>query len=208
MSKPDKVSTRGKILSLLRNARRSVNELASSLGLTDNAIRANLARLERDGLIRQAGSRPSTRKPEWVYEVTAEAERSFAKAYGPVLANLLAVLETRLEAQELDRVLREAGRQLAAPHLPSLREASLQQRVEKTLHILQELGGLAEVQERAGRVSLRGAGCPFSQVVAGHPKLCLVAEAMVGELLGRPVTEQCQRGERPHCCFTFARPAD
>ena len=46
-------STRGQIVTLLRRALRTVDELAGELGLTDNAIRAHLAALERDGLVTQ-----------------------------------------------------------------------------------------------------------------------------------------------------------
>ena len=194
-------SSRGKILQLLRRAQQSVNDLARALGLTDNAVRANLARLERDGFVQQAGSRASARKPESVYDITPEAERSFAKAYAPALASVLAVMEAGVDEKKLDLQLREAGRRLAAPHLPSLARLNPQQRAQKTLQILEDLGGLAELEDRDGQLYVRGFGCPFSQVVAAHPKLCLVAQVLVGELLGREVREQCQRGDRPKCCF-------
>jgi predicted ArsR family transcriptional regulator len=180
-----------------------VNDLAGALGLTDNAVRANLARLERDGLVQPAGSRASVRKPESVYDITPEAERLFAKAYAPALATLLAVMEAGLDESELDSQLREAGRRLAAPHLPSLSRLPFPQRAQKALQILEDLGGLADLEDRDGRLYVRGFGCPFSQVVAAHPKVCLVAQVLVGELLGRQVQEQCQRGERSRCCFVI-----
>ena len=50
-------STRGQILALLRTGNRTVNELAAILNLTDNAVRAHLVSLERDGLAQQHGTR-------------------------------------------------------------------------------------------------------------------------------------------------------
>ena len=41
-------STRGRILTLLRREKRTVEDLAGELTLTDNAVRAHLATLERD----------------------------------------------------------------------------------------------------------------------------------------------------------------
>jgi predicted ArsR family transcriptional regulator len=193
--------SRAKIIQLLRRAQRTVNELAHALGVTDNAVRANLARLERDGLVQQAGSRASFRKPESTYDITPEAERLFAKAYVPVLGTLLAVLEARLDDDELDSYLREVGRQLAAPHLGSLVGLSPKQRAKEALKVLEEFGGVADLEERDGGLQIRGFGCPFSQLVPGHPRLCVVAEALVGELVGTPVREACDRGERPKCCF-------
>jgi predicted ArsR family transcriptional regulator len=194
-------SSREAIVQLLRRAQRSVNELARALRLTDNAVRANLARLERDGLVAEAGSRPSVRKPETMYDITPQAERLFAKAYAPVLATVLAVMESGLDEKQLDAQLREVGRRLAAPYLPSLVHLPPQKRAQRVLQILGELGGLAELQQREGQLYVRGFGCPFSQLVADHPKLCLVAQVLVSELLGCEVTEQCDRGDRAQCCF-------
>src|SRR4051795_11570127 len=82
-------STRGRIVTLLRRGPRTVNELAEALGLTDNAVRAHLATLERDELVEQAGCRPGSRKPNVVYHLTAGAGQLFPKPYGPVLRELL-----------------------------------------------------------------------------------------------------------------------
>jgi predicted ArsR family transcriptional regulator len=194
-------NSRDKIVRLLRRAGQSVNDLAAALGLTDNAVRAHLTKLERDGLVQQVASRPGFRKPESMYDLTPEAERLFSKAYAPVLEALLGVLERRLDEAELDAVLRETGRRLAAPHVASMAGLSLPERAGRTLQVLEQLGGLAEVEEHDGGLRVRGFACPLSQVVGSHPKLCVVAQALVGELLGRDVREQCERGDRPRCCF-------
>jgi predicted ArsR family transcriptional regulator len=193
--------SRGQVLRLLRRSPQSVNDLAAALGVTDNAVRKHLARLERDGLVRQVGRRPGFRKPESIYDITPEAERQFANAYAPVLEGLLAVLESHLGERELDVRLRDVGRRLAAPHLQSVKGLSLEQRARAALQILEDFGGLAELEQRDDRAFVIGFGCPFSEIVEKHPKLCLVVQAFVGELLGRDVREQCQRGERSRCCF-------
>ena len=203
MNLPALPSTRGKIVRWLRRKPHSVTELAAALNLTDNAVRAHLLRLERDGLVRQAGSRAGFRKPEAVFEITTEAERLFASAYAPVLGSLLATLEARLKDSDLDAHLREVGRRLAAPHLPSMAGLPARDRATKTLQILENLGGLADVEERDGRTYVRGFGCLMSEVVPVHPKLCRMAQALVAELLGHAVQEQCERGDRPKCCFVI-----
>src|SRR5947209_18453117 len=63
-------STRGRILETLREGARTVNHLAAALKLTDNAVRAHLLSLERDGLIVQSGTQPGFRKPHAVYVLT------------------------------------------------------------------------------------------------------------------------------------------
>ncbi len=113
-------TTRGRIVALLRRATRTVDELADVLGLTDNAVRAHLATLERDGLVQQSGLRRGSGKPAYAYDLTPEAERLFPKAYGPILGELLDVLAERLPPAELEELLRAVGRQ-PAPHAPDWR---------------------------------------------------------------------------------------
>src|SRR5205085_8544612 len=114
-------STKGRIVSLLRGAGRSVNELAEALALTDNAVRAQLTALERDGLVRQSGSRPGRRKPNVVYDLTAQAEHLFPKVYGLILRHLLDVLKERISSKKLDEIVRAAGHRLAPNYRPTVR---------------------------------------------------------------------------------------
>jgi predicted ArsR family transcriptional regulator len=201
MDSPPAESSREQILSFLRRKPRSVNDLASALGVTDNAVRANLARLERDGLIRQVGRRPGVRKPEHIYDITSRAEHAFGNAYAPVMEALLTVLESNLGEAELDAKLREVGSHLAAVHLPKLQHLPFHQRVDIALKIVEDLGGLAVLDRRDDRLFVAGFGCPFSAIVNRHPKLCMVLQQLMADLLGRNVQEQCERGERSRCCF-------
>src|SRR5947208_14431915 len=111
-------STRGRIILLFRRGSRTVNELAEALGRTDNAVRSHLTALERDGLVRQSGSRPGTRKPNITYDLTPEAEQLFPKAYGPILLHLLSVLKERIGPKKLDGIVREVGHRLAPIYRP------------------------------------------------------------------------------------------
>ena len=194
-------STRGQIVALLRRASRTVNEMAEALGLTGNAVRSHLSTLERDGIVTQVGVRRGTRKPNNAYDLTPEAESLFPKAYAPVLQQLLEVLGERLPAEEREAVLREVGHRLAAPHLPALQNKTLPERLEAVAGLLGDLGGLAEVEEKEGRQFVRGFSCPLSGAVAGHPEVCLAAETLVGDLVGVPVKECCERSGSPRCCF-------
>ncbi len=44
---------------------------------------------------------------------------------------------------------------------------------------------------------LQGYACPLSAVTAKHPQVCALARALVEEITGEPVTECCERGDRP-----------
>src|SRR5690348_1090852 len=95
-------STRGKIVSLLRQREQTVEDLAQEPGLTDNAVRAHLVVLERDGLVVSEGNRPGKRKLSVVYRPAPAAEDLFPKAYVPVLRQLLEVLKESLDGETVD----------------------------------------------------------------------------------------------------------
>jgi predicted ArsR family transcriptional regulator len=197
------------VVTLLRRAGFTVDELARELDLTNNGVRAHLAVLERDGIVRQRGSvRRSSGggKPAYVYELTQEGEDLFPKAYEPTLRRLLDVLSERLGSEESEVLLRSVGRRLAEEH--STRADGAHARLETAIEVLNELGGLAELEARDGAVFIRGYSCPLAGVTPDHPEVCSMAEALVAEVAGVPVHERCDRGERPRCCFEVASAGD
>jgi predicted ArsR family transcriptional regulator len=198
-------STRGQVTMLLRHGDRTVEELAQALGLTDNAVRAHLATLERDGLVRQSGLRRGTSKPAYAYALTPAAERLFPKAYGTLLRLLLDVLAERLPPSAIDDALRDVGHRVAAAQAVPIGE--LRDRVDQAVAVLADLGGLAEVEERGDGFIIRGASCPLAAALPGHPEVCLLAETLLSDVIGVPVAECCERGDQPRCCFAVPAPA-
>jgi predicted ArsR family transcriptional regulator len=199
-------STRGRMVTLLRRSGRTVEELARSLGLTDNGVRAHLSVLERDGIVRQRGSvrrGSGGGKPAYVYELTSEAEDLFPKAYAPALGRLLDVLVERLGPEESEALLRSVGRRLVEGK--TVPTDDTRARLEAAAGVLNELGGLAELEEQDGTFVIRGYSCPLAAVAPDHPEVCRLAEALVAEVAGVPVHEHCDRNERPRCCFEVAR---
>ncbi len=192
-------STRGRIITLLRRANRTVDELAEALDLTDNAVRAHLAALERDGFVQQRGERRGSGKPAYVYDLAPGAEPLFPKAYGPVLRQLLEVLSEQMTSEELETLLRAVGRRIAAKK--GVPPGDLRARLEVAVATLNELGGMAELEQPDGTYRIQGYSCPLAAAVPGHPAVCRLAETLLTELVGVPVQECCNRTEPLRCCF-------
>ncbi len=196
-------STRGQIVSLLRGAARTVEELASALDLTDNAVRAHLATLERDGLVYQSGVRRGVRKPHATYALTTEAEDLFPKAYDTLFNVLLSVLKERLTPDELRNVLREVGRKVATDAMPSeAARPDLLAGAERAVKVLEALGGAPRLEREPGKITIQSTSCPLGTAVAAHPEVCRLAEALLTQLTGQRVRESCDKTSvPPHCLF-------
>jgi predicted ArsR family transcriptional regulator len=193
-------STRGQIVTLLRTAPATVEDLAEKLSLSDNAVRAHLATLERDGLVRQSGLRRGPRKPHFTYILTEEADNLFPKAYDALLNQLIAVLKTRLSPPEIEEALREVGRAMAAT-APAGQNVDLESRVQSALKVLEAIGGAAEIVKHEDKFMIQASGCPLAAAVTVHPEVCQLAESLVEEIVKAPVQELCDRTGRPKCRF-------
>src|SRR5256885_4604449 len=157
-------STRGRVVALLRRGDRSVEELAQALGLTDNAVRAQLVLLEREGVVRSVGIRRdgAVGKPATLYGVAPTATSLFSSAYAPMLSALLAVLGERLPPRQLVALLRDAGRRLV-PTLPT--GATFDDRARASAALLTALGADADLVQTSGGYETRGHGCVLSDAV-------------------------------------------
>jgi predicted ArsR family transcriptional regulator len=194
-------STRGRIVTLMRGTMKTVNELAEELGLTDNAVRAHLLSLERDGLIRQSGIQRGTRKPHFAYELTDEADKLFPKAYDAILTQLITVLKGQLTPPELERALREVGSSLARSQTGGTQDDDLESRLNHALTALEAIGGTARIEKDGRKCVISSDGCPLATVVSEHPEVCRLAETLMSEIIGEKVQERCDREGSPRCRF-------
>lgn len=193
-------TTRGRLVALLRRQSLTVEEMARELGVTDNAIRAQLASLERDGLVRQDGVQRGPGKPSARYGLTTEFEGALSQAYIPLLVRLLRELAQNIPEEELGQILRRLGHDWAQ-ELPR-RASGSRAGAEAASALLNELGGVTEVEVVEGRTYVRGFSCPLAAAVRESPHVCQAIESLLAELLGVEVREHCNRGQdRMRCCF-------
>lgn len=195
------ISTRGRIIGYLRVASHSVAELAQLLDVTDNAVRAHLSTLERDGIVQQCGLKAGVRKPHFAYELTADAELLFPKSLGVVFNQFLAVLGERVSPEEAGELFAEVAHRLAAQTAKDVKDLSLEERVQAVVDLVSGLGGLAEVERHSDHLLVHGISCPFASVVCEHSSVCQMVGMLVSEIAQAPVREHCDRGEKVQCYF-------
>jgi predicted ArsR family transcriptional regulator len=200
-------TSRGRTVALLQRGALTVEDLSGKLGLTTNAVRAQLTALQRDGVVRKVGQRPGTTRPFHLFELTPETEQLLSRAYIPLLTHLVQAFADGLSADQLRTLLRAAGKGLA-DELSGGRPLSghLKARVTTTSQLLNEqLGAITRVQEN-GTFVIQGESCPLAALTGKHPGVCFAMESVVQELVGAPVHECCDRTGRPRCRFEIKKP--
>lgn len=195
-------TSRGRIVTLLRTAGRTADDIATKLGLTRSAVRVQITAMERDGVVKKAGKRPGTTRPSHVYELTPEVEELLSKAYVPLLTQLVDVFAEALPTEQVETLLRRTGKGLARELSREKRvSGGLRSRVAAASELMNEqLGALTRV-EGNGAIVIRGAGCPLAALTGKHRGVCLAMESLVTEIVGAPARECCDREGRPRCCF-------
>jgi predicted ArsR family transcriptional regulator len=190
-----------------RNAswwRRTIDEMATELRITPAAVRAQIAAMQRDGLVRCGGQRRGTTRPSHVYEVTQEVEQLLSRAYIPLMTHVLQAVTARVSRKQVGSVMRHAAKALAGELMRGKRPfGSLQARVSAASALMNdELGALTHVDHN-GKPRIVGAGCPLAALTGKHPAVCIAVESLLREIVDAPATECCDRAGRPRCCFEF-----
>jgi predicted ArsR family transcriptional regulator len=194
-------ASRARLLQLLREGAWTVEDLAASLELTDNAVRFHLDSLEREGTVRREGTlrKPAVGQPAALYSLTPAAEDAFSRAYAPVLGATLAELRENMSTTQLTGFLKRVGRRLAAGIEHS--SAPIGRRVAEASALLNSLGGITVVQKSTDGYQIAGKACPLARAVQSDPCVCAAVTALVAEVVEADVRERCDRSGRPRCCF-------
>jgi predicted ArsR family transcriptional regulator len=201
-------TTRGRIVALLRSGGSTADDLATRLGVSRSAVRVQLTAMERDGVVFRAGKKRGTTRPSYLFGLTPESEQLLSTAYVPFLTALVGVLDESLAAEQLQSVLRGAGRRLAKELSRGSRlKGDLRSRVVMASELLNtQLGALTRVESN-GHYWIRSSGCPLAALTARCPSVCLAISAMLGEVIGAPVRECCERDGQPRCRFEIRKTA-
>src|SRR5450755_2592921 len=164
-------STRGRILeSLKRHSGRTAAELAAEHGLTVNAVRQHLGRLEGEGLIREGESRRGRTKPSAVYSVTNAGERLFPQRYDVLLNAVLHELQVEDGHDRVTTLFRKIGERSARKYADRFEGKGVAERVDEVTKILREQGVVADCEAEPGGFVIREHSCPFKETIGAHPQ--------------------------------------
>jgi predicted ArsR family transcriptional regulator len=200
------LSTKVKILELLKRSPMSVVDLASELGVTRTAVNVPLRQLEAEGFVRSSQKREAGQlgKPPRVYEAAPGSEDRFSSAYSVGLGALLATLGSELAGEDVSRLLQATGKRLAreANLAPS---ADFDHDVRCAMKFADGLGAQTDVEVGGKDAVVRNYSCPLASSVRAEPRVCQIMAAYFGEATGADATEECQRGDRLICQYRLHR---
>ena len=192
-------ATRERIIRLLLSRPRTIAAMAGDLAMTRNAVRAQMALLQREGVAEAQGEVKGARRPSILYGLREGADAQLSRAYPSMMSHLVHVLSEELSSREFDDVMRKLGRRLASDAPRATGDAAA--RVREAVRFLGTMGSVAEMTEENGRYVISSDGCPIGVAVAADVRACASMQAMLRDLTGLAVAEECRHGSRPRCRF-------
>jgi predicted ArsR family transcriptional regulator len=204
------METRARVLGhLKRHGPSTVGEIAGAVGISANAARHHLARLEREGAVageteRRAGATdrraPAVGRPAVRYALTLTAEGAFPKRYPELLAALLAQAEHQgVLAGLLDGIVAA----WAAPQRAGLAELPPRERLRALLEGM-DYGDMLPVWTEDGEGwTLAAHNCLYRDAGFQSAGVCDLLPRVIEAATGLPAERlSCQRDGRPACHFT------
>jgi predicted ArsR family transcriptional regulator len=193
-------STRQQILEYLqRHGRATVKELGNLLDLTSTGIRQHLTVLERDGRVDAREERGRVGRPTLVYSLTEKADSLFPKTYDALATVLLEEVRSSQGNERLHDLLHKVAERMAAPYIDRIEGMPLSDRVQETVHIMEEQGCLVDLREVEGDdYYIDEFTCPFPKVAHQDRAVCALHVDFVRILTGSDtrLTQSLLRGER------------
>ena len=167
-------TTRGKIVGALRERHAaSAFDLATSFGLSPNAIRQQLVILERDGLVSGRSVRRGRTKPTVEYSLTVDADRYFPQRYDKMLNAVLREIRAAGGTEAVKAVFDRIGERSADRLLPTIDGLGAEARVAVVVSVLKASGVTADLETTtSGTLVLHEHSCPYASVVAENPECC------------------------------------
>lgn len=185
---------------LQKQKQATVSDLCEALGVTANAVRQKLNRLQAYGFVDRKAVQVSRGRPHHVYYVTESGKEQLGDNYGDLALILWREL-LKIENQQVRESVVESLRQsLVNTYGENVSAPTPAERLAELKKVLVEKGFDVEVDLEQELPLLREHNCPYLELARNDSSICELEQAVFGEILGANLTlkQCCLDGD--HCC--------
>ena len=161
----------------------NIPKLATLRGVNLNAVRQQLAMLQREGLVEVRIEKARVGRPTQLYALTDKADALFPQAYGPLALTLLRQLREVDGEKKIDQMFDRRTKSLVAAYKKRLAGKSLGEKWQELARIRAEEGYMARVEGKG----LTEHHCPIAAIAKEFPQVCLFEKKLFEAVLGAPL---------------------
>jgi predicted ArsR family transcriptional regulator len=196
-------TTRDRILqTLLRQPRRTINELAAAVGLNPISVRHHITNLLVEGLVSSQEERHGVGRPRLVYVLTEAGMEKFPTRYLRLTSRLLAQMKESMPGPLVSELFSQVANDLAEEYEGQLRGMSMEARLDFLQATLAREGFTVEWEKKGDAYQIHEISCPYYQIGVNHPEVCSVDQALISKMLALPAEKvQCILSGSAHCTY-------
>lgn len=202
-------NTRSRVLkSLLLNQKRTVNELAESVGINPISVRHHVNKLEAEGLIQSEEERHGVGRPRLIYSLTRDGMELFPQRYLQLTLRLLEQLKSRLPEKVLGEIFREVAEGITEDQTKNvdLEKLDLRERLELLQEVLSAEGYMVSLEEDEESFYVIEASCPYHHVGEDYPEICVVDKELIALFsTSEPKRIECILDGDKQCTYKIKR---
>ena len=196
-------STRDRIMqTLLRQPRRTINELAEAVSINPISVRHHLTNLQMEGLVSAEEERHGVGRPRLVYALTEDGMEKFPTRYLRLITRLLAQMKESMPGPIVSKLFSQIADDLASEYSDQMRGLSMEERLDFVRDMLAEEGFTVEWEKKGDEYQIHEISCPYYQIGVAHPEVCTVDQDLISKMLAVPANKiECILSGSAHCTY-------
>ena len=196
-------STRDRILqTLLRQPRRTINDLAEAVGINPISVRHHLTNLQVEGLVDSAEERHGVGRPRLVYALTQDGREKFPTRYLRLTSLLLSQMKETMPGPMVSKLFSQIADGMASDYAEQMGGLSMEERLDILKSLLAEEGFTVEWEKKGEQYQINEISCPYYQIGLNHPEVCTIDQTLISKMLAVPAEKvQCVLNGGAHCTY-------
>lgn len=179
-----------------------IDEIASFLGISRNAVKQHLVVLETLRLIKKDSLKSTKGRPLQNYVLTEQGINHFPKQYSWFCNLLMAQLREELGENGLEDFMEKLGVKLAATLKFKFKNQDANQKIKTLVDIMQTLGYEAVLEETPETPVIKATNCVYHDIAQEYPAICIFDRTLIAHLIEQPINQvSCMANKDCNCRF-------
>lgn len=167
----------------------SIDEIATALAISRNAVQQHFSVLERDGYIQAGVLNKTAGRPVRSFVLTEAGINSFPKQYAWFSELVLTDLKNEMGSEAFQRYLHKLGSNLSQSLLPQFEGKETEERIEALVKVMDGLGFNARNMTDSGsnERAIEAYNCIYHDLAQKHEELCEFDRTLMSSLLDKNI---------------------
>lgn len=182
----------------------SIDEIATALDISRNAVQQHFAVLEKDGYIQTGVFNKTAGRPVRRFVLTEAGINSFPKQYAWFSELILTDLKNEMGSDAFQRYLHKLASNLSQSLLPQFIGKPPEERLDGLLNVMDSLGFQTKklTNSDSNEPMIEACNCIYHDLAQKHEEICEFDRTLMSSLLDKDIEQvECMAKGGAVCCF-------